>query len=267
MSTSTFYNQIRLFFMVLYHDFYCFISKSLSIYFDYGITYPLLFAFTFGYLQPQLYFGAHNAQMTSLFMSGCLLSVFLSCSYDITIDLMHDLEHLRCVDFILQFLDPRLLIIEKIVWSTAITFLLTAPFFPLCKLFLGDLFITTETNWLALYIIIFLSSLFCSAYHQLVACIVKSNQTVTFWVRINHILVSFGGFWIPWKTMFSFSPLFAYLIHFNPFLYITEGIRASLLGQTNFLPLYQSIIILSFLSLILTFAAIKAFKCRVDYVA
>ncbi len=56
------------------------------------------------------------------------------------------------------------------------------------------------------------------------------------WIRVVFPLWMLGGFQFTWEMMYAKSPVLAYILLLNPFLYTTEGMRGAILGQAGSLP-------------------------------
>ncbi len=81
------------------------------------------------------------------------------------------------------------------------------------------------------------------------SCIENMSKIGSMWIRVVFPLWMLGGFQFTWEMMYAKSPLLAYVLLLNPFLYTTEGMRAAILGQSGSLPIALSF----FAGLALTF--------------
>lgn len=162
-------------------------------------------------------------------------------------------------------LKPQLIIIEQILFSSFFTFFIMIPFFPLARIFASSYIDLSNVSWPSLYLTLYCGSLCVSAYHKLAAVLLTVEKIGMFWTRINHVLLVLGGFWIPLYTMRAFSPTLGFVLRFNPVVYLTEGLRQSIVGGNDFLPLSQSITALLILTVIFTILACYFFKKRVDH--
>ncbi len=55
------------------------------------------------------------------------------------------------------------------------------------------------------------------------------------WARRINPLVVFASFFFTWKAAHRFSPKISYIMLANPFTYISEGMRATLIGDHHLL--------------------------------
>ena len=259
----------RVFLQYMYRDAYVHKRKLRDYVVNFVIAYPTIFSLAYGYLQPQAYFGtdAHAIYMGTMLLSGNIVLVIMFFSYKLNIELLFDFENNRMIDYQIMVLDPRLVIVQRVLFNSLLTWAMTLPFFPVAKLILGHQFDTSATNWLMLAIILLLGSIYGSIHHLLAACVLqKTTQISSLWARVNHIMITFGGFWIPHHVIYQYSPLLGAIMYFNPILYLSEGIRRAILNQDIFFLWHRSclaLVLINILGLIMVF---YAFKKRTDHV-
>ncbi len=260
-------NSAAIFLQFLRRDIYIHAKNIRGYIINHVIIQPLTFAFCFAYLEQQVTFGTANPLAGTLLFSGSMLIAQLVLTYKTTIGLLYDLENERFIDYQISILNPRLVLLERIVFTSLFAFILTIPFFPIGKLVAGKFFVTTNTSWIKLYCIMYLSALCCSTYNILAASALKNTRTITnFWTRVNMPLMNLGGLWIPLAVFKGYSPILGYLILLNPFIYITDGVRSAILGGPNFMPFWRCSLMLLLFSVVFTFAAWHFFKKRVDHI-
>ncbi len=261
-------NQSFLVFLQFFkRDLYIHSKKIKDYIFNYALIYPLTYAFSFAYLQTNTYFGSGNETLGTILFSGNILLVIMLTTYKFTYDLLFDLEQNRYVDYQITVLNPRLVILKRILVASLLTFIMTAPFFPVAKIVLRNYLDTSNTSWLQLMLILYLGSLCCSAYHQCAILLLKkSNQITSLWARFNHILIMLGGFWAPLHTMNEYSSLLGTIMRFNPLLYVSEGLRQAIVGGNQFLSIAQCASMLILFSLGFTVLCWYIFKKRVDHI-
>ncbi len=132
-------------------------------------------------------------------------------------------------------------------------------------LLLGNYIDLSHTNWAQVFLILFAGSLCLSAYHLLAAVTLKSSVNIkSLWSRVNGVLISFGGFWIPLYVMQSYSKLLGTLVYLNPCIYLTEGIKGAITGSDQFLPFALCISMLIIFTTLFTGACWFQFKRRTD---
>ena len=265
MTTQQMKHNLQVFITFLQRDFYVQKPQLITHSINYSFIYPGLYIFCFAYLQTQIYFHGQTQMGATVFAGTCLVPLLVMTSH-ISFDLLFDLEKNHHTDYQITALNPRLLLIEQILFSSFFTFFIMAPFFPLAKFFASSFIDLSNIHWPSLFLILYLGSLCFSAYHKLAATIITVKKIGMFWTRVNYILLQLGGFWIPLNIISSFSPTLGFLIRLNPVVYLTEGLRQSIVGGSKFLPLIQCASALAVLSVIFTLLSFHFFKKRVDHI-
>ena len=256
--------SLRIFLQFLHRDFFI-NAKSIK---DNAINYALLCPITFGiqtaYLQANTYFGSGNITLNTALFSGTILLIMLMFTYTHNVELLFDLENKRYIDYQITILNPFLVLLERILFSSLLTFAITIPFYPVASLILPNYIDTSNASWIRIFILLYLGSLCTSAYHLFIACFLTSNSVSLLWGRVNSTLLMFGGFWISWNIMYQYSPILGYCAYINPLLYISEGIKGALIGNDQYLPFALCVPMLLIFSAIFTLLCRIAFKRRVD---
>lgn len=264
---QTLIHNSQIFVEFLYRDFFVYRKKILNDLLNYALICPLVLSISFVYVQANIYFGANDAiHMGTMVFAGNILIPLMTLAYKLTFELLFDLEQHRFVNYQIILLHPRLVIVERILFGSIISFLVTLPFFPMSKLFLGNHFFTDNTNWISLCGVLLAASCCTVAYHQFFAAFLRAYQIGMFWVRINHVAMFLAGAFVPVYTIKEYSPFLGKLIALNPLLYATEGVRHALLANESFLPAWYCIIIMNCFTLFFTSLTWHAFKKRVDHI-
>lgn len=256
-----------IFLQFLRRDFYTRFKQFKNYLINYSIIYPILHAGTLGYLASYTLFDHPSAQLATILFAGSSLFVLLDITFEATFGLLFDLETDRFIDYQLSLLNPRLVILEHIVFATLFAFVLLAPFFGITTILLHNFFDFSNASWLQVYIILLLSCFVCSSYQQLGALMIKnSHRIVQYWVRVNIPLTLLGGLWTPYGVIKQYSPTLGYVMLVNPLTYITEGLRQALVGGPMFMPFWFCSCMLIILSIICIVATFWFFKKRVDHI-
>lgn len=267
MNSTSLKTELSLFLRFMQRDAYLYRNRIMKYVTNYAIIYPVLYAFSFGYLQSQIYFQQSNALLGTILFTGNFLVVAIVLTYKLSIELLFDLEGERAIDYQITILRPQLVLLERIIFASLFAFVILLPYFPMAKFFLGSLLITTNVSWIKLATILYMACLLGASYNHLVACSLKNSHSLGFfWRRINMPLFITGGFWIPWYVMNNLSSLLGAITLCNPFLYITEGIRQSIISGNEFLPFYVCISALLGFSVLFTLLTFYMFKRRVDHI-
>lgn len=260
-------HSFAVFLQCMRRDWYTYCQRNGHFFINYYLIYPLLFSYTFCYIQPTFYFGQQSAGLGSTVFIGHSLIIVLVLAFNFMLGLLFDFEHTRFIDYQITLLPPSLLIVQRILFRAMFSFILALPFFPLAKFFMHNHFITTQTSWPMVFCILFLSTLCCCAYMQCAVCIIPNARSIRrFWMRVNFILITLGGLFVPWRIMAQFSPLLGYIALCNPLLYITEGLRHAILGGQQFLPAWLCALALIAFSCVFTLLALFFFKKRTDHI-
>jgi len=247
-----------------YHQY----RKQLRMFFiSYGLIRPLLFSFSFSYLQANIIFRTQQPTLTTIFLVGNVLLVILVLSFVLAVSLLFDFEQNRFIDYQLSILHPKLIIIERILFSSLFTFFFMLPFFPVAKLLLRDGIATSNASWPQTFLMIYAGSLCYAAYHLFAICLMKNTNSIgSFWVRVNLPLMILGGFWTPLYIIRQSSALLGYVAYLNPTIYLTEGLRRALLGDSAFLPVGVCVSALFGFSVIFTLLSFHFFKKKTDHI-
>jgi hypothetical protein len=257
-------NSLALFFTFLQRDFYVQRKHVKEYLINYSILYPLICTFSFGYLQTNLFFGGQ--QVTTIIVGNALLMLMV-LTYKINIKLLFDLNADRFIDYQITMLNPRLVLLERILFTALLTTAILVPFYPIAKLLLQDSFNTSHASWPQLGCMLFLSALMCSAYHMFVACLFKKPaDTAHLWPRLNDPLLILGGFWVPLYFIAQLSPTASFIALLNPMMYVTEGLRYAVIGSSHFLPFTTCSLALLTFSALFTVLAWILFKKRTDHI-
>jgi len=264
MVTSKQLLTARIFLQFLYRDIYVHSQHFFTHFVNYSLLYPTMYMFCFAYLQTKIYFHGDTRIGAIVFAGTCLVPL-LVMTFQISFDLLFDLEKNRHVDYQMMVLSPRLILIEQILFSSIFTLLIMTPFFPLARIFVSSYINLSNVSWPSLFLILYLGALCFSAYHKLAATILNVSKISMFWTRINYVLLILGGFWIPLHITQKFSPLLGLLLRLNPMIYFSEGLRQSIVGGSEFLSIAHCVVALLILSIIFTVLSWYFFKKRVDH--
>jgi ABC-2 type transport system permease protein len=236
---------------------------------QYSLLCACLYGICFGYLLPLIGFGAEyqGRDAISFFLIGTILYVFWQISFAVNADFMFDFERDRVIDYQLTLLSPRFIIGERIFFSSIIIFLGLILFYPVLKLIFYTDFNLSRMVLYQSIIIFYLTSLLCAAVQVAFACYIRhAGQMRVLFRRITYPMIMLGGFLVPWKGMFSYSPLLGYVALLNPLMYVTEGLRGTMLGSDHYFSFAVCAGMLLFFSLFFTLFSLYRFKKKVDHI-
>lgn len=259
--------SLTVFLQFLRRDFYIYSKQIKNFLINFGILRPLFFSFSFAYIQANIVFKTQQSKFVTVFLIGNAMTIIMILTFTLASKLLFDFEQNRFIDYQISILHPRLVILEQILFYSLFSFAIMLPFFPITKLLLRDSFQTTLTSWPQAFLILYLGSLCCAAYHLLAMCIMKgSNSIVTLWMRINIPMFILGGFWVPLHVIHKSFPSLSFLTYFNPIIYITEGLRSAILGTPEFLPVGACALALLGFSVVFTLLTFHFFKKKTDHI-
>lgn len=151
-----------------------------------------------------------------------------------------DLEGERSISYYLTLPVPQWVVFARLAVTNALqAMFISVLFLPLFKLLLRDAFMLTHLSiikFLAIFIMIHLFYGFFSLY--IAARMSSLNELGNVWLRIVYPLWWLGCFQFSWKALQEISPRLAQVDLLNPIVYGMEGIRASIMGQADFLNIW-----------------------------
>ncbi|MGE0206778.1 MAG: ABC transporter permease [Candidatus Babeliales bacterium] len=258
---------VRIFGYFLLRDIYAFKNHWRRVFFNFSTILPLVSSLVFGYFLPNSTMINATPVESTIFFVGCILWSIFPLAFLMNLDLIFDLEHQRFIDYQIIMFNPILILLEKIIFSGLITFFNIVLFFPISKIILGSYFYTTNTSWPSLFLILMLGSLFCATFNIFMLCYIKSSQSIgRFWMRVNNPLITLGGLFMPWYIMAKYSYFLGNLALANPLIYLTEGVRASIIGGPHFFSVFTASLALIIFSTFFFILSCIFFKKKVDYV-
>lgn len=217
----------------------------------------------FGYLLPLA--GMPAALIAPVFL-GTMTRIFLFLGYGFALRRVLDIKDHHIIDYHLTLPLSKTWLIGQYIVSFMIEALLVSfPLLMLGMILLQPSFPFAQINWIAFALIYPLIILF---YAILFAYLGFSSQYEWFmdniWARRLTPLAFLGCSLVSWKATYAFSPFFAVLFLFNPLTYVNEGLRASLLGTHEYLPLWICISVISASCLFLLWLLAHAVNKRLD---
>jgi ABC-type polysaccharide/polyol phosphate export permease len=211
----------------------------------------------FGQLLPLL--GMPTSLIAPLFLGNSLSFFLASLGYNFATRMVYDLKFNRFIEYFLTLPLPKRWLFAYLVTSFVIeTTVVTLPLVTLGIVLLGKNFGPINGSFISFLIIyflvllfwalFFLGSSFMYSYHWF-----KNNM----WARRLMPLFVFGPSFFTLKKIAAIMPRFSKLMLCNPLTYLIEGLRVSLLGGTDYLPLTTCIVG--------TFIAIACVSLRLYY--
>jgi len=203
-----------------------------------------------------------------MMVGGLIPMTLLFYAYPFVFTTVGDIEGPRTISYYLTLPIPSGLILLKNACSIALQgFMLIATIIPLAKLVLGSQLDLTAISWGWLLIMSALSSFFFGVFSLWVISMIKNMSMLSsVFSRFIFPLWMLGGFQFSWQSIHLTYPWFSYIALLNPFIYTTEGIRASIIGQEEFLPFWSCVVAIIFFTVCFWCITYKRLKKRLDFV-
>lgn len=248
-------------------DFFVYTRRIRTWLINYVLIKPILYSLYIAYVQARVFFGAAGDPVrgTTLF-AGEMIFVIFPLTYQLIIPLLYDFHAERFIDYQIIMLNPRWILVQRMVFTATFTFFMALPFFPIAKLLLGTNIATDNTNWASLCLFLYVCCLAASAYHMFAACALKTPQsTRMLWARISLPLIFLGGMSVPLYVIKMYSPWLTMISYANPIIYISEGLRKALLGSDLYLDISLCTVALIGYIILFTWLSCYYFKKRTDH--
>jgi len=217
------------------------------------------------YLMP--YFGM-PASYGPFMLAGACASIGVFESYGAIMRLVSDIEG----DFVLGYyatlpLPTWLIFMRLIVYQALNTFFLGMLALPIGNLFLEQPISLASINWPTFLSIFALSYIFYGALVLFAASFIKSMLHLeNVWMRIMYPLWFLGGFQFSWYALHKIAPKCAYINLLNPITYVTEGVRGTMLGSTEYISPWICMGMLILFTFFCGFVGITRLIKRLDFV-
>ena len=182
--------------------------------------------------------------------------------------LISDFENDQVIAYYVTLPMPSWLVFMRSVVYYAICSMVLGLFtLPIGNLFLQNPIAYTQIHIPKFLFMISLISIFYGAFIIFVASYVKDMLRIgSVWMRIVYPLWFLGGFQFSWKGLHEISPILAYINLFNPLTYCMEGIRATVLDPSDYLPFWFCALMLMLFTVLCTVVGIMRLKKRLDFI-
>ncbi len=197
---------------------------------------------------------------------GTMTQIIFSASYGIAFRQVADLRKTRFINYQLMLPLPKLWLFAQFISSFMIEIaFISLPLLILGSIFLGSTFFGSGSSWLAV-IAMYLISLF---FYALFFIYLVFNSSYTWfmdnvWARRLSPLFLLGCSYYTWYKLYAFNAGIGILQLLNPLTYVHEGLRAALLGQEGFLPLWICLCMVIFWCIIMGLLLARAITKRLD---
>ena len=259
-----FYSSLKLFWLLLYTDLTIFRRIFLGKLID-NIIYVGATVLVTAYIMPHL---GIPTDYSLLIVSGLMATAGEMETFPNAVSLATDIRGNQIISYELTLPLPSWLIPLKIMCYFSFTSATIGIWvLPISKVLMGSQLDLYAIAYGKLTIIFLLANMFCGAFALFLATTIKNMAGLShIWVRFVFPLWFFGGSQFTWKALYSASPFFAYVNLLNPYMHMTEGTRAAMLGQADFLPFWYSAATLACTTFLMAFWGAKRLRSQLDFV-
>jgi ABC-type polysaccharide/polyol phosphate export permease len=254
---------IKCCFQLIRRELYLFFKRFLNRFID--ISFVLFTSVAvFGYLMLN---SGLESSYGAFILVGCIASFGLFETIQRATCLAQDVTDNKIDNFLILPISSYFVFVSiAISWAIS-TSVLTLCLFPLGKLLLWGRFDLSNASWGKFTIIFIASNLFYGFFALWVSALVTNlRNTSWLWCRLINPLYMFCGFFYTWNSVYELSHFAGYLHLANPLIYILEATKASIFGQSGYLPFWWCFAALWAFIAVFAFDAIRRFKKRVDFV-
>jgi ABC-2 type transport system permease protein len=240
---STLATNIMVFKSLLGRDLHILRSQLKSKLID-GAAIVVLQVLVFGHLLP---LAGMPSELIGPTFIGTIVQLCFSLGYGLSLRLLFDIEHNRFISYRLTLpITKHWLFIVYIINFMIEVAVTTIPLFSLGIIALGSSFITVQPN-IPLFVIVYFCVLFFMGTLFLSFSLMYPFRWFfdNLWPRRLTPLFLLSCSLFPWKRVFAISPTLGIVFLANPFTYVAEGLRATLLGGPDFLSAWLCIAMLA----------------------
>jgi ABC-2 type transport system permease protein len=179
-----------------------------------------------------------------------------------------DFEHDQTIAYYLTLPTHTITVLcSHVLYNTIVGSVMALFLLPLAKIILWNQLNLFNIAWLKFIFFLALLNLVCATASLLVAALVPSmDKFDMLWTRIIFPLWFLGGFQFSWYSINLMAPKLSYFMLLNPVMYMTEGMRAAVLGQEGSINFWINCLVLLIMLVSVAFWAFKALKKRLDFV-
>jgi len=242
--TSKFLDNVHVFNALLYRDltilYRSLRSKCIDILF-----LVICEVITFGKFFPLL--GMPTSFVLPVFIGSGLFFTLFILGNQRAYAIAYALPHGHIIEYQITLPLPKRWLLVKYILSFVIEVgIITIPAAMLGVMILGDMSILALNNVLLFFGTCFLVLIFLAVFFLTTGFIYDFEwYRNNVWPRRLTPLLCLTSSVIVWKKLVLFSPTISALLLLNPFTYVVEGLRASLIGGDEHLPLSISVCMLT----------------------
>jgi ABC-2 type transport system permease protein len=222
---------------------------------------PILFIVVFGYLLPRMGF-VQGGYTTALLPGILAVSLTLAAIQTVALPMVADFGWTKEIeDRLLAPVSYDLVAIQKIVSGMLFGTLAAIVVLPLARLIMGPISGLSIAHTGLIILVTLLGAATFSAFGLLIGTIISPQQIGLMFSIIISPMIFLGCAYYPWRGL-SVAPVVQYGVLINPLVYVAEGLRAVLTPSVPHMPLPAVFGALTFLLLLFSFFAVRAFRRR-----
>lgn len=171
-------------------------------------------------------------------VTGAMVSVNINRGFGASIADSYDRRFSRYIDYKrLLPISTRGLLLSYILRYMITIAMSAIPLIITARIVLGDQIQLTAINW-PVFIAIFILSLFFMSVMFVTLIFIASFDWLRFnlWQRILTPSIALGCNLYSWHKVYAFSPMVGRIFLISPIVYLTEGLRTTLLASGTFIP-------------------------------
>lgn len=239
---NNFWHYTRIFAQLLRRDVYAFRKQIRSFAINYMIVSPIVYSINYGYLMPNSGMVNPTPEAGTLFFVGSVLQVLISPSIGLSLGVFFDMQHSRVIQYQMTFAPLSLIVLERILFFSAVTFLFVSPYYFIAKWLLGSYLATAYAQWWLIAVMLYLGALFFAAFTMFfVFFMERIQQFSNFFDRLVFPMIQLGGLRVPFSVFLEYSTILGLVVALNPLMQLTEGLRKAMIGGDSFMPFFVSI--------------------------
>ncbi|MES1224469.1 MAG: hypothetical protein ABUT20_53735 [Bacteroidota bacterium] len=260
--------NIWIFLRFIQRDLHHYSQLAKTFIINISVIYPLIFTLSFGLIIPTIVLKNPTPEASTAIVISSILWILFQIPIRLNLELLYDMIEPKFINYQISILSPRLVLLEKILFASLITFVHLMPFPFICKLLMGKMFLLQNIHWPSFVIIMFLSSLLYSIMTLFIICFVKNHLKMrNVIMRSMSPLMQLGGlFGISWFAIKKLSLLLALLALLNPFMYVTEGLRIATLPDGQYISFPLCVLALCLWNIFFFMLSCKYFKKKLDHI-
>lgn len=225
----------------------------------------VLVTFVAGYIMPFLGLATTYGGIQ---LAGVIAATGLFELYSNAIELVTDFYGNRTINYSLTLPIPSwLAILSKASYFFITYIILALSIVPIGKLCLWNQLDLMQINYIKFLLIIIFQSMFYASFVLWASSIINAIVHLrSIWARYIFPMWFIGGFQFSWKALYQVMPAIAFINLFNPMIYITEAVRASMLGQADYINFWLCLLAILIFSVLCLAIGMRNLKKKLDFI-